>query len=469
MIALEPSVEELERMLATVGQRIISHLATLAEQPASDLQTLAPEAVADPPQWGRPLEETLDTLFRRVIPPGVNSAGPGYLGFVPGGGVFSAALADLIVKTVNRFVGLRFMAPGLVRIEWSVIRWLCQVVGFPRESGGILTSGGSLASFIAVYTARRNRLPADFLNRIIYVSDQAHVSVRKAAQLAGFPPANVRTVASDAWFRLDLSALGAAVLEDKARGLHPFMIVASAGTTNTGAIDDLTAIADFAAHHGLWLHIDAAYGGFFALTPEGRGLLCSLERADSITLDPHKGLGLPYGTGCLLVKDLNTLYRAHSMGAEYLPANTELHELPDFYDISPELSREARGLRLWLPLQLHGIQPFVDHLEEKLRLTRQALAELAQIPGIELAAPPALTVLAFRLVPSADGDPDAASRALLLRVNARGHVFLSSTILRGRVYLRMCILSFRTHSEHIAAALRDIREETAQILNQTQR
>lgn len=359
MIALEPSVEELERMLAAVGQRIISHLATLAEQPASDLQTLAPEAVADPPQWGRPLEETLDTLFRRVIPPGVNSAGPGYLGFVPGGGVFSAALGDFIVKTVNRFVGLRFMAPGLVRIEWSVIRWLCQIVGFPRESGGILTSGGSLASFVAVYTARHNRLPADFLNSIIYVSDQAHVSARKAAQLAGFPAANVRTVASDAWFRLDLSALEAAVLDDKAHGLRPFMIVASAGTTNTGANDDLTAIADFAAHHGLWLHVDAAYGGFFVITPEGRSLICSLERADSIVLDPHKGLGLPYGTGCLLVKDLNTLYRAHSMGAEYLPVNTERHELPDFYEISPELSREARGLRLWLPLQLHGIQPFV--------------------------------------------------------------------------------------------------------------
>jgi aromatic-L-amino-acid decarboxylase len=268
----------------------------------------------------------------------------------------------------------------------------------------------------------------------------------------------VRSIPSDAQFRIRLDALAQAVAADRAAGLRPFFLVVSAGTTNTGAVDDLGAAADAARAHGLWLHVDAAYGGVFVLTERGRRALPGLERADSIILDPHKGLFLPYGTGSVLVRDAGALRRAHSVHAEYLPPVPEDPDFVDYSTVSPELSRDFRGLRVWLPIKMHGIGAFRRALDEKLDLAAWAAAELRKVPGVEIVAEPQLSLLAFRVVrPGLDEAAlDDLNRRVMEAVNARGRVYITSTTARGRFLIRICVLSFRTHMDRMQMALEDI-------------
>ena len=465
---LEPSPEEMRRLVAAALDRIVGHVGTLAAQPAADVSGGAELArsLAEPlPEKGAPFEELLTFLFERAVPKSYNTAGPGYLAYIPGGGLFATAVADLLADSFNRYVGVWAAAPALVQLEANVVRWLGEIVGYPAGSLGILTSGGSLANFTAVVTARRERLPEDFLAGVVYASDQAHHSVQKAAVLAGFPTRSVRAIGTGADFRMDVDALRAAVSEDRAAGRKPFLVVGNAGTTNTGAVDDLGALAVLCADEGLWLHVDAAYGGFFVLTERGRRALRGLERADSVTLDPHKGLFLPYGTGALVVRDGATLRRAHSHPAHYLPPLQQADDLLDFNEISPELSRPFRGLRVWLPVKLYGIDAFRRALDEKLDLARWAAEEVARVPGVEMVAPPQLSLFAFRLVRDGLSGPatDDLNRRFLDAVNARGRVFLTGTTTGGRFLVRLCVLSFRTHRDRMEMALDDIRAAAAEV------
>jgi aromatic-L-amino-acid decarboxylase len=311
-----------------------------------------------------------------------------------------------------------------------------------------------------VVTARREQLPENFLTGVLYASDQVHHSVKKAAILAGFPERNVREIPSDDRFRARIDMLERQIAADRQAGLAPFLVVGNAGSTNTGAVDDLQALADLARQERCWFHVDAAYGGFFLLTEQGKALMKGIERADSITLDPHKGLFLPYGTGSLLVRDGGALKRAHGVNAQYLPATDEDPELMDFSQMSPELSRGFRGLRVWLPLKMHGIAPFRHNLDEKLALTRWATEELRKIDAMEIVAEPQLSIVAFRVVrPGLDGEAlNQLNHALLQRINAKQRVYLSGTLLGDRFVLRLCVLSFRTHLERIQMAIEDIRE-----------
>ncbi len=453
----------MRRILALTTERIIDHVSSLPEQPLHAVtggKKLAASLREPMPEAGVPLERVLKTLFGKVIPASFNTASPGYLAYIPGGGLFTAAVGDLIALSTNRYAGVWVAAPGLVQLEQNVIDWFAAELGLPAESGGLLTTGGSMANLIAIVTARRERLPPDFLRGVLYASDQAHHSVGKAAVLAGFPAERIRSIPSDRLFRMDVQALEAAVLADAAAGLTPFAVVASAGTTNTGAVDDLPAVAEVARRRGLWLHVDAAYGGFFAMTARGKRVLAGIERADSVTLDPHKGLFLPYGTGCLLVRDRAALRRAHAMSASYMPPMQTEDSLVDFCELSPELSREARGLRVWVPLKLHGATAFRAALDEKLDLTLRAADALRAMPDVEMVAEPELSLLAFRYKPAAISDEaalEALNRALLTLVNDRQRVFLTGARAGGVFFLRICVLSFRTHEDRIDACLDDLR------------
>lgn len=460
--SLELSPAALRSLIDAAAERVVAHIASLADQPSADTDGGAALArsLAEPvPQSGRPVEELLDLLFERVIPKSFNTAGPGYLAYIPGGGLPHSAVADLIADAVNRYVGVFAAAPGLAQIEANVVRWFADLVGYPRAASGILTSGGSLATFSALVAARRDRLPEDFLSGTLYASDQTHHALQKAALLAGFPPDNVREIPTDDAYRIRVPALAEAVAADRAAGRTPFFVAGNAGTTNTGAVDDLAVLADLSARERLWLHVDGAYGGFFLLTEEGRRRMAGIERADSIVLDPHKGLFLPYGTGALLVKNGKTLKHAHALSADYMPSMQEDPDLVDFNMLSPELSRDFRGLRVWLPLKMHGIGPFRTNLEEKLELARHAARELSQMPGIEILAEPQLSILAFRLARAGLDAPalDLLNRELLERINAKKRVYLTGTMLRGRFVIRICVLSFRTHRDRMDEGLEDIR------------
>jgi len=294
----------------------------------------------------------------------------------------------------------------------------------------------------------------------------------KAVRLAGIPAANVRALAVDETFRLRPAALEAALAADRKQGLIPFLVIAAAGTTNTGAVDPLPAVADFCSRHAIWLHVDAAYGGAFVLCEEGRRRLAGIERADSITFDPHKGMFLPYGTGCLLVRDGRRLHAAHHVPAEYLQdLGAPVEEARDLSwsaaELGPELSRDFRGLRLWLPLMLHGAGAFRAAAAEKLALADQLASGLDALidKGLaaEVVARPQLSLVAFRLR-RRDKEPLAAwngrNAAFLAAINARQRVHLSSTLLAvpdGQAFtLRVCVLSFRTHARHIERCLEDI-------------
>lgn len=459
---LELSPREMKDLLDAVRERVVAHVASLPSQPAADVQGAAELArelfEPEPPEAGIPAAEILDLLFDRAIPKSFNTAGPGYLAYIPGGGVFAAAVADLISDATNRYVGVWQTAPALVQLETNVVRWLCGIVGLPEGSGGYLATGGSLATFSAVVAARREKLPADFLKGTLYVSGQTHHAVAKAASLAGFPAENVRAIPWDERFRVRVDLLAERIAADREAGLTPFFVCGNAGTTNTGAVDDLGALADLCAREGLWLHVDGAYGGFFLLTRRGRKAMAGIERADSVVLDPHKGLFLPYGTGALLVRDAEVLRRTHAAGADYLPRMQEDPGFVDYCEISPELSRAYRGLRVWLPVKLHGLGAFRKNLDEKLDLALHATRVLRTMPGIEIVAEPQLSVVAFRLVkPGLDDEElNLLNRDLIARVNARQRVHISGTVLGGFFVLRICVLSFRTHLERLEEGLEDI-------------
>jgi aromatic-L-amino-acid decarboxylase len=456
---LEPSAEDRRKMADAVVDYLNAFLEGLPAAPASNVEggLLFARSLRTPaPREGAPDFDRVLGTIREAASFGFETAGPGYLAFIPGGGLYAAALADFLATCVNRFVNIAAPAPAFAQIEATVLRWFGDLFGHPPDAGGILTSGGSMANFSALVAARRDKLPEDFLRGTLYASEQTHASVAKAAILAGFPPANVRAVPTDDRLRVDVPALAAMIERDRGDGWAPFCVVANAGTTNTGAVDPLAAMAAVAERAGLWLHVDAAYGGFFQLTERGRSAFRGIERADSITLDPHKAMFLPYGTGCLLVRDRAALLRAHQVEAAYLQDLAGAEEIPNFADLSPELSREFRGLRVWLPVVLHGLDAFAGALDEKLDLARSLYQELSDTPGFDVPWEPELTVVPFRYRPSS-GDENGFNRALLERINASRRVFLSSTVIGGRFTIRACIVSHRTHQDRIEEAVSIIR------------
>jgi aromatic-L-amino-acid decarboxylase len=464
-LGIEPDREEMLDLARTVTDRVVHHLSTLAAQPASDTDG-ANEAVRvlaeSLPEKGTPLEPLLELFFGRVLPKGYNTAGPGMLSYVNGGGIFPSALADYIASAVNPFVGYWHASPGCTEVENTVVRWFADLLGLPATAGGALTSGGSLANFTGLVTARILRLGEDFGDGMIYASDQVHHSVEKAIVLAGFPARNLRVVPTDDDCRMRPDALERAISQDRASGRRPFFIVATAGTTNTGAVDDLTRIGEIAERERLWLHVDAAYGGFFAMTERGRALLAGIERADSITLDPHKSLFLPYGTGCILARRVDDLKKAHTIHSDYLDDVVEGGDdegATNPADLSLELTREFRGLRVWLPMKLLGASAFRRCLDEKLDLARWAADELRRIDGVEVLANPQLSILAFRVAPRGVGpdELDALNRRIIEGINRRRRVHLSATCIRGCYAIRMCVLAFRAHRENVAACLEDLR------------
>jgi len=459
-------------MLALANQvvtRCIDHMVHAGDQPiCGDVDAAALcRSMAEPsPEHGVPIEPLLESLFRDWIPRSFTTIGPGYLAFIPGGGTYPAALADFIANTTNRYTGVWQAAPALLQLEANALDWLREWMNFPPTARGLFTSGGSMATFNAIVCARERYLGADIRRGVLYTSDQAHHSVLKSAKLAGVMPDRVRAIASDERYRLRVDLLRGAIAADRAAGLTPFAVVSSAGTTNTGAVDPLDAVADLCATEQIWHHVDGAYGAFFWLCDELKnGVLRGLSRADSLTLDPHKGMFLPYGTGALLVRDGAALRAAHEATADYLPA---MPHPSDFYDPSqhgPELSRGFPGLRVWLSIKLCGAAAFREAIAEKRALAIEAANRIALLPGIVIDAPPELSLFAFHLTwPGATrADEDAATRRLMDETTKRGRVMVTGATAHGRYLGRVCVLSFRTHHTEIDALVDDMSSAIRQI------
>jgi glutamate/tyrosine decarboxylase-like PLP-dependent enzyme len=413
---------------------------------------------------GMPLDAAVELLEREVVRPGGGTATGRHLAYIPGGGLYHSALGDYLAAVTNKYSGVFFAGPGAVRMENQMVRWVADLIGYPAGAAGHIASGGSIATLTAIVSAREaHRLrAADFGSAVVYLTSQAHHCIGKSLHLAGMGETPVRQVATDEAYRMRPDALAAAVAEDQAAGLRPWLVIASAGTTDTGAVDPLGAIASVAERAGCWFHVDAAYGGFFLLTDHGRALLQGIERSHSAVLDPHKGLFLPYGSGIVVVRDAAPLLAGHNYTGSYMQDTwADASEISPA-DVSPELSRHFRALRMWLPLALLGTSPFRAALEEKLLLARYFHRQIERA-GFEVGPMPDLSVVTYRWVPAgASGeDADRINKAIIEGARRDGRVFLSSTMLDGRFTLRMAALAFRTHRRTVDLALRVLREQVA--------
>ena len=459
---LELSPTAYATLVDIVKEQLVNYLEGIEKHPLDLSHTVDPgflrSMVESAPEEETPIEAIMSLIFEKGVVSSLNPTSPGFMGYVPGGGLVHAGVADLITNTLNRYVGVVSVAPIFAQIESNVIRWFTDIVGYPRTARGTLTSGGSLATLSAIITARHVKLGEQFLEGMIYVSDQVHHCVTKAAMLAGFPRGNIRVVEADEHFRLSPQRVQEVIEADRQGGRVPFMIVGSAGTTNTGAIDPLNELYHLAHREGLWFHVDAAYGGFFCMTQRGKRCLAGIEMADSLVLDPHKTLFLPYGTGALLVREGCHLRAVHGSTAAYMPPMQGDDLVFDFCELSPELTRPFRGLRVWLPIKMHGLSVFRAYLDEKLDLAQWVESRIQEIPELELIAPAELSILAFAIKKgtlSLD-ERNARTKRLLKSINTKNRVYLTGTTVKGIFVIRVAISVFRTHKDRAEILIEDL-------------
>ncbi|MFN7117739.1 MAG: pyridoxal phosphate-dependent decarboxylase family protein [Saprospiraceae bacterium] len=465
---LEPSADQRRNWHQQVQQHAEDFLNDLPERKAYDYtgtnnKTLSEFDITNEPKDITQLLHLLDQHLERV---GINSASGGHLGYIPGGGVYPSALGDYLAAVSNKYAGIFFSSPGSVRMENQLIRWLCRMIGYPSTALGNLTSGGSIANLIAITTARdfKNIRSKDVENAVIYLTKQTHHCVQKALRIAGLGEAQLRYVPMDAHFRMDVIALRNIINQDIINGFKPFLVVGSAGTTDTGAMDPLNEMADVAQEYELWYHVDAAYGGFFILVDEYKSKFKGIERADSVAVDPHKGLFLPFGIGVILIKNVEAVFTSHHYVANYMQDALKIAEELSPADLSPELTKHFRGLRLWMPLHLFGLQPFKAALEEKILLCRYFYDKI-QEQGFEVGPYPDLSIAIYRYVPE-HGDANVFNEQLLKYVLQDGRVFLSSTTIDGVFWIRLAVLSFRTHLKEIDLCLEILKNGVAQLNQQ---
>jgi glutamate/tyrosine decarboxylase-like PLP-dependent enzyme len=410
-----------------------------------------------PPSHPADFSGVFSQLENEVLRSGLNASSGRYVAYVPGGGIPSAAIGDYLAALTNRYSGNYGACPAAAEIENTCIRWLINMVGLPPNSWGVLTSGGTLAALMGFVAARNTRRLSEWAKGVIYMTSECHHSIPKVLNTIGLGHLTTRTVPVDSEFRMDPQALKQLVVSDKEQGLSPWIICSTAGTTNTGAVDPIAEISAIAKTYGLWLHVDGAYGGFFVLAEKGKDLLKDMALADSLVLDPHKSFFLPYGCGAILVRDAKGLHSAFSHSPDYL------HDLQQEKELSPsdfslEGTRHFRGLRMWLSMKLHGLERFRATLQEKLLLAQYADQRLKDISGIETGPTPQLSCVTFRVKGESDAESDQLTQKVLDEIQKRGIFYNSSTRLKGNLYLRLCILNFRTHMREIEIALKEIEE-----------
>src|SRR5437870_9580515 len=403
------------------------------------------------PERGAPVREILDRIERDVVSYPLGVGQRRWWGFINSPPHPVGIAADLIATTLkNNCAGTSQMA---IQVELTVMDWLAQLVGLPRGANGLLVSGGSMANLVALAGCREAKLPGTRRRGVrgaarqptMYASSEAHSCIRRAVELLGLGSDALRLVPVDREYRMDVGALRTAIAADRAAGLEPVCVVASAGTVNTGVVDPLAAIADVAAEHGCWFHVDGAYGAVAAALPELATLYRGIERADSIALDPHKWLYVPYEAGATLVRDPATLRAMFAHRAEYLVLEEDSYlEGPVWIsDLGPQLTREFRALKVWAVMQAVGLDRYRELWRSDIAVAREILRLAARQPRLEVPAASDLSCFCVRYVPGR-GDANAFNRTLLDRTHRDGRMFVSGTMLDGRFVLRGCVTNCRS-------------------------
>lgn len=433
------------------------------------------------PEEGLPFEQILAFVTRNVLAHPFGNSHPRHFASIDATPDPVGALADYLAATMNSNCWGGDHAA--IHVEDRVVKWLAQVVGLPCGTEGIVTSGGSMANFTCLAAARRAQAPGDIREEgmgapgvpriVVYASDQVHNCVDKAVDLLGIGWRQLRTIPTDARFRMRIDLLKAAVAEDRRSGLLPAIVVGNAGTVNTGAIDPLEEIADSCRHDGLWFHADGAYGAMATISHQLRPLFKGLERADSVAADPHKWLYVPYAAGVALVREPGRLAAAFRRPVEYLEQDPESPTRGPvlFNDRGPELSRPFRALKVWMGLKVHGRRAYAEQVENDVALARFLAAEVDARPDFERLSEPILSIVNFRYRPP--GVEEAAlgplNRQIVNRLAGTGTFALAPTVLKGRLAIRVCIVNFRTMRADLGALLDEVLSAGRRLLSTTSR
>ncbi|MFQ3610778.1 MAG: aspartate aminotransferase family protein [Fimbriimonadales bacterium] len=460
MRPLDISPDQLRQAGYKVIDTLVDYWQNLHERPIgrrptrAEMEALLSEPIPTEPQ---PFEQVLNEFLDKVLPNIVKVDHPRYFAFVPAPNNPIGVLADTLAAGMNIFVGTWMVGAGATQVERVVVDWLRQMLGMPDTTGGLFVSGGSVANLVGL-TAARHQYPNALQNGTVYYSDQTHSCVPRALRMLGFREEQLRVIPSDEQFQLPLQRLQERIARDRAEGWEPFCVVGNAGTTNTGAVDPLEALADLCEREGLWLHVDGAYGASAILTAEGHTRLKGIERVDSLAVDPHKWLYQPMMAGCVLVREMRHLYEAFHILPAYLQ-DKEGKGGVDLCDYGVELSRNFRALKLWMSLKVFGVDAFRQAMEHNLALARYAEELIRSLPHWRVVSPATMGIVAFRYEPQGytPEASDALNRALVEAMLNDGFALVSSTVLKGRVALRMCTL-------HPHATFDDVKE-TLRLLN----
>src|SRR5215471_7825050 len=445
------SEEEMRKFGYAVVDLLVEHFANIRDERVGakpDPAKLIPLFDVDPPEEGRDPNELLAQLERDVFPNNLHVDHPRFFAFVPGPNNFVSTMADAMAAGFNIFNGTWLGGSAAAAVELGVVRWLCRVCRLPKSAGGLFVSGGSMANLTGLVAARHSFLQDRLNGAMVYFSDQTHSSVERALQVIGFAREQMRKLSSDEHFRLSIQKLSEAIASDRAKGLRPFCIIANAGTTNTGAIDPLNALADLAAKEKMWLHVDGAFGAAAVLSERGKQMLSGLERADSISLDPHKWLFQSFECGCVLVRDVALLQSAFQIKPDYL---RDVHRNAAEFnpaDHGVQLTRSFRALKVWLSLQTFGVAAFRNAITRGFELAEIAERELRARKGWKILSPAQMATVCFRF-----GDSDELQTKLVDAMMRDGYALLTSTELRGVASLRLCTINPRTTEQDIVKTI----------------
>jgi aromatic-L-amino-acid/L-tryptophan decarboxylase len=466
-IPLRLSPEEMRRLGYKAVDEIVDHLTTLREQPVGrtpDRERLESLFDADPPTAPSDAVEVMTRTVELVRDSIAHPDHPRFLAYVPGPSTYVGAVADFLASGLNVFAGQWLVGPGPAVMERITIDWLRRMCGLPDTAGGLFVSGGTMASLVAIHAARSRRGdPGNDGLQVVYTSSQTHSSIRRGLHFLGFSREQLRVVGTDDRDRMDVGALAERIVQDRAAGLRPCCVVATAGTTNTGAVDPLGPLAELCASQGVWLHVDGAYGAAAVLSDRAGGLLTGIEHADSITLDPHKWWYQPYEAGCVLVRDESTLVDAFSMNAEYLRETRYASAPLNYYDMGPQLTRGFRALKLWMSIKTFGLDAFRQAVDHGIALAEHAQHILQDSDRWEVVTPAQLAIVTFRpRVPGAPPcDVDALTRRIAAATLDDGFALVMTTEVSERPVLRLCV----THPE----TTRDDIEQTVAVLERLAR
>ena len=467
---LEMSPEQMMASAQRAAELVIERIQNLPEEPAwrggsrSELEAIMRE---EPPEEGRPSHEVIERAAHEIRPIAGRVDHPRFFAFVPSSPAWPGVLADFMAAGHNIFQGTWLGASGPSMLEVVVMDWFRSWIGYPETAGGLFTSGGSAASLDG-FVAAREAAGAP-MQPSVYMSDQSHTALIRAATIVGVRPESVRMVPTDEHFRLDMNELHSMIVEDQKSGLTPIAICGNAGATNTGAIDPLDEIADYCESEEIWFHVDAAYGGFAILTDRGAGLLKGLERADSIAMDAHKWLFQPFECGCLMVKDIQKLEKAFSVQPEYLQDTQWGRDHPNFGDRGLLLCRALRALMVWMSVQTFGMAAFRGSIAQGIDLAERAEAYIRESDVLHIANPASLGVVCFRVNSRAaelnNEELEEINKAVQARVIEEGVAMMSSTRLRGLYSLRLCILNHTTTWEDVRFTLAAIEDFGREAIN----